>query len=85
MVASSTRSRTLASRRRQIDSSSPSALASWARTLPRAGSCQRLGSFSSRLTASSRVALRSRSKMLLELQDLGQKLLGPGENVFHVR
>src|SRR5205807_1371104 len=68
---------------RQTWTSSRRPLDSWASRWARGGSCQMLGSASSRCSASRRWLLSGRSKMLLELQDLLQKVVRLVEDLFH--
>src|SRR5207253_1035791 len=68
---------------RQVVTSSRKPFASWASRWPRPGSCQTPGSASSFWSWSSRVALRARSKMLVELEDLLQQAPGSIEDLLH--
>src|SRR2546421_8986376 len=68
---------------RQIWTSSRRPLDSWASRWARGGSCQTLGSASSRCSASRRWLFWGRSKMLLELQDLFQEVVRLVEDLFH--
>src|SRR5438034_647048 len=77
------RSRARASSFRQTWTSSRSPFDSWASRWARWGSCQMLGSASSRCSASRRWPFWGRSKMLLELENLLQQVVGVLEDLFH--
>src|SRR5256885_15589071 len=68
---------------RQTWTSSRSPFDSWASRWARWGSCQMLGSASSRCSASRRWPFWGRSKMLLELENLLQQVVGGLEDLFH--
>src|SRR5207237_1339878 len=76
-------SRARASSLCQTESSSRMPLASWASRCARGGSCQRSGSLSSFWSASRRASFSATSKMLLELEDLFQQVIGALEDLVH--
>src|SRR5256885_1170465 len=76
-------SRARASSLCQTETSSRMPLASWASRCARGGSCQRSGSLSSFWSASRRASFSATSKMLLELEDLFQQVVGALEDLVH--
>src|SRR6266576_3359046 len=76
-------SRARASSLCQTETSSRMLLASWASRCARGGSCQRSGSFRSFWSASRRASFFATSKMLLELKDLFQQIVGALEDLVH--
>src|SRR5207237_6216630 len=65
------------------ETSSRMPLASWASRCARGGSCQRSGSLSSFWSALRRASFSATSKMLLELEDLFQQVVGALEDLVH--
>src|SRR6266571_6061192 len=76
-------SRARASSLCQTETSSRIPLASWASRCARGGSCQRSGSFRSFWSASRCASFFATSKMLLELEDLFQQVVGALEDLVH--
>src|SRR5438067_4993181 len=76
-------SRARASSLCQTETSSRIPLASWASRCARGGSCQRSGSLSSFWSASRRASFSATSKMLLELENLLQQVVGALEDLVH--